>query len=175
MERSRTYKLLENYFRRTFASDGDFRDYEQILEQTGIDIRSGVSPKDYQTFAQVRDALRTDKSPLMLEVIRGEGVQRIRIGCGAHAKAEDAVSAIRRKSRKMVDLAVTGRIHAVDDEEAFSNQTMARVHSVILSRTTRDAKNEVYSAVSNSFHPTRKFVGLRSLLREPERKVSNSN
>lgn len=166
LEKTRDYVILENYFRSTFTEDGHFEPYEAILHATGIDIRGGVSPKNYDTFAKLRDSLRVHQVPLMLEVIRGKGVQRIRIGCGAHAKAEDAIASIRRKSRKMIDLAITGRLHALDDAEVFQNQTMARVYGTLLSRTSRDAKNEVFSSVSNGYHPPRKFVGLRSILRE---------
>ena len=166
LEKTHDYVILENYFRSTFTEDDHFEAYDTIFHATGIDIRGKVSPKNYDTFAKVRDDLRVGQEPLMLEVIRGKGVQRIRIGCGAHAKAEDAIASIRRKSRKMIDLAITGRLHALDDEEAFQNQTMARVCGIVLSRTSRDAKNEVFSSVSNGYHPPRKFVGLRSILRE---------
>ena len=166
LEKTRDYVILEDYFRRTFTKDDHFEAYEAVLHATGIDIRGKVSPRGYDVFAKLRDDLRVSQEPLMLEVIRGKGVQRIRIGCGAHAKAEDAITSIRRKSRKMIDLAITGRLHALDDQEVFQNQAMVRIHGTLLSRTSRDAKNEVFSSVSNGYHPPRKFVGLRSILRE---------
>lgn len=166
LDRTRDYNILEAYFRNTFTQDGHFETYQAIRQATGLDVRAKISQKNYDTFAKLRDNLRVDNNPLMLEVIRGEGVQRVRIGCGAHAKANDSIASIRRKSRRMVDLTIVGRLHAVDDEEAFQNQTMARIYGTVLSRTSRDAKNEVFSSVSNGYHPSRKFVSLRAILRE---------
>lgn len=165
LDRTHNYQILENYFRLNFTQDDDFRTYAEIERACGIDIRAGFSQKNYNIFARLRDDLCLDSNPMMLEVIRGQGVQRIRIGSGAHAKADDGLAAIRRKSEKNISLVQQGRLHSIDDEEAHKNLTMGKIYAIFLSRTTRDAKNEMYSSVSNGYHPARPFVGLRNLLK----------
>lgn len=161
--KSERYQRLESYFRDTFTTDGHFVSYDEVREQSGVEIRAGRSPRGYQAFAQVRDHLRISDDPLMLEVVRGEGVERIRIGEGAHGKCYDSLGQIRRKSAKMIELAQTGRIHSVDDEEAFKNSTMARICSIIHSRTLRESIKDEMILVSNGYTPTRPFVSLRQL------------
>lgn len=160
---SRVYSVLEDYFRTTFTEDGHFETYDEIKRQTGVDIRATKSQRHYNIFAQLRDNLRLDDIPLMLEVRRGEGVERIRIGIGAYVKGYSDLDRIGRKSDKMLALAQVGRIHSVDDEEAFQNQTMARIYSHIKLRTLRQSVRDEFVVVSNGHTPTRPFVSLRDL------------
>ena len=160
---SEIYKRLENYFRENFTEDGYSASYEEIKEATGIDIRAGRNPRQYQIFACLRDNMRLEQDPLMLEVVRGQGIQRIRIGVGAHSKCYDDLGKIRRKSDKMMDLAQVGRLHSVDDEEAYQNQTMAKIYSHIKMRTLRESIRDEFVTTSNGFTPTRPFVSLRQI------------
>ena len=165
LERSETYVKLEEFFRTQFLKDGDFRTYAEIQRATGVDIRSSHSKINYQVFDRLRSHLRLSSDPLMLEVRRGEGVERIRIGIGAYSKGIDAIQSIRRRSQSMIDLAQNGRLHAIDDEESHKNQTVARIYSAFLARTSRDALNDEFSVVSNGAVPSRPFVSLRQILR----------
>ncbi len=165
MNLSNETSLLYDYLIHTLANENDFVSYDDVLANTGLEVRAGISQKGYQVLVRVRVLCEQGNRPFMLECVRGAGLKRLRIG-HCHLKSNDRLQANRRNSRRAIELNNAGLPHATNDSESFMIMTQNRIHSRSLATTNHDALASAYSNISNGALPPRtNLMSLRELLR----------
>lgn len=163
---SQNVEIIKDLFVNRLREDGDQLTYDDIRRMTGIEIRHRLNPNGYQASLKAREMCESLPVPFSVEVIRGKGVQRVRIGKSGHAKPNSWLGQIRRKSTRSITLTSKALPHAQDDAEALAIRTQSLIHSDVLSRTHSDAYRAKYTHLSNGEVPQRPPVSLRDLLRK---------